>query len=347
MNYFILFLVAIPISFICGFGTATVGMTSWGLIVPLLLDGFDISVENCVAVSVSIDVVNSFVLTMIYLKTKKINFFFVMVMAFPALFFAVFIYLIFGSYFMSNYPRFFKGTVGALVFVGAFAFWGKGYIEYKKDKKRKLYKEQSNTPIQETDVPNSDLGLYIDDDGTDESGIKLQNELNQKWFRNYFEDSVILFSGRCQEGDKQKKPGCMIGLFLLSANLVWLSELIGMFSGLLGFGGGILFVLIFMIGFPRSIDHLLATGTSVCSMFIIMIGLLITIFASTKEVQDNITDLSILISVLSVCSLIGTLIGSYICLKISRTKLIIFSASILTIVATFATLQPIILSLIK
>jgi len=64
--------------------------------------GFGMSVPQCVFLSCAVDVINSGVLGVFYLLQRRVNLFFVVVLAPPAALFTVLFYLILGKYVTSR-----------------------------------------------------------------------------------------------------------------------------------------------------------------------------------------------------------------------------------------------------
>ena len=66
-----------------------------------------------------------------------------------------------------------------------------------------------------------------------------------------------------------------------------LSELVGGVSGVLGMGGGTIYVLIIIIGYPQSFDIIDAAGTSIVIMLMSMSALWVGMISTTPEVHDR------------------------------------------------------------
>eukprot|EP01094_Clydonella_sp_ATCC50884_P018050 TRINITY_DN3266_c0_g1_i2.p1 TRINITY_DN3266_c0_g1~~TRINITY_DN3266_c0_g1_i2.p1 ORF type:complete len:323 (-),score=96.88 TRINITY_DN3266_c0_g1_i2:680-1648(-) len=311
-------LIVAPLSLLIGVGAAAVGFTAWGILVPLCLDGFGMDVVHCVFLSSSVDVVNSALLSLWFLHRRRLNLFLVLAMGTPAMLSTVVVFLLFGRNFMDDYQMFFKGTTGFLVLIAAAAFWVKGFMDRRK---RSLL---ASLDVQE--------GENDDEEG----------DGKRSWPDVFWGPSqLLLFSGRCQSS---QATSARLAVLYLSIQHIVICEIVGAVSALLGMGGGTIFVLVLVIGFPHSIDIVDATGTSVCIMFMCMTSLWVCMVTTDQEVRDDLSNLLPEMSIAIASSVVGLLLGAWLLQRIPKSWLVFCIAAVITVVGSIATVQPLVLS---
>lgn len=112
---FLLFIIeAIPLAMLIGIGAATISFTAWNIVVPLLFVGFGFNVFNTIGASLGVDFVNSFILTILYSRKKKINFQKGLQFGFLAIFAAITGFL-FAHQFLVTNQNLLRGGVGYII----------------------------------------------------------------------------------------------------------------------------------------------------------------------------------------------------------------------------------------
>jgi len=303
--FYIQVLIMIPLTVIIGIASASIGFSSWLLVLPLLFVGFDYDLFDAIFTSVCIDLLNGIALTVLYARIKKVDWIYGVAFgilgtggAIGGVFFAKTI--------LSRFSQIVKGSIPYAVFVIGIGFLIRGIVFWRRHRKEK----QNVVPDLQSEV------------------VPIVTQIN-----NDKETITLLPQTRW-------KPDSRVVWIVLHLVFAVIAVICGAFSGILGFGSGMNFVVLFMIIFRLELP--LATGTGCFIVAQLMLAVGIGYVAGLVPLSLGSIWHITLISMGG--SLVGVLLGMLFQAKISQVMVNFFIAGILVILGIIGTIQKFVLT---
>eukprot|EP01130_Rhizamoeba_saxonica_P019311 TRINITY_DN994_c1_g1_i1.p1 TRINITY_DN994_c1_g1~~TRINITY_DN994_c1_g1_i1.p1 ORF type:complete len:284 (-),score=26.15 TRINITY_DN994_c1_g1_i1:224-1075(-) len=278
MNFIVFVLCFIPLGLVIGLSAATVGMSAWTSVFPLLWIGFSLDIYEALFVSVVVDATSGITLLIFYsLQRKIVSYIECLIFSLVAVAFA-FLGAYFSHSILSQYGYIAKRGMGYLILLIAVGFIRRGYVAWKA-----------------TSIANS------------------------------------------QDKREVTVPLVFVGvqrLVYLCASC--LGALSGFMSGLVGFGSGLNFTVIFLLLLKKELINATAHGTFV-------MGILMTSIAWFYGAGFIPLNLSLIWKYLAVAipsTIVGNVIGATIMIKVSKVYINFVVALLLFIIGLYAIIQP-------
>jgi uncharacterized membrane protein YfcA len=310
-NFWIFVVEAIPLAILIGIASATIGYTAWSIVVPLLFVGFGFDVFDALFVSVCTDFIDTAILTFRYAKRKKVNFRLGMIYGLPGLVAAIIGYSLTTTLLYSN-QNMLRGGIAYI-----FLIFGTIFIFRAKNLKKKSMAGS---------YPSNGLKPSISDKNREEI---IGSSISANQITSIDAPSYVTTHVPTQEmQDSPKKKAFQISEKIGKLIMVIGIAATGFFSGLVGIGGGSNFTLLFLfvLGSKYGFDTLKSTGTG-CFVMLLITGTLTFCFGWLA----NILNVFPYLAVISICAIVGTVIGLKIAFKVKEYTLnYIIAAAIIT-----------------
>lgn len=351
-------LVVVPIATLIGIATTTIGFTAWTIIVPLFFAGFkkkNFSLFETIFMSVLLDCINSALATIVFAKQSKVDWPVGLIFACIAILGSLF-GLVFSNEFLLKYQEMFKRGLGFVSLVIGISFFFKGYMTWRRSKvlltanlpviqsspdleePQRVSSSKSVVQTESSHLLNTDGGLTVPSSVVvvSTNSAPAQYQLEGSAVRTISEADKTKLSSELMENARQRRRK---KLRMLAA--VALALVAGVASGLIGFGGGMIFVLLFM-GILQK-EQLMATGTG-CFVMCTLTAWLALIYETgghwlgfAEEIHFLCIWEELLMMLLG--GAVGTIIGSFFILRISPYKLNLLVGAVLFVTGLVATLQ--------
>eukprot|EP01101_Sappina_pedata_P000941 TRINITY_DN11079_c0_g1_i1.p1 TRINITY_DN11079_c0_g1~~TRINITY_DN11079_c0_g1_i1.p1 ORF type:complete len:398 (+),score=122.16 TRINITY_DN11079_c0_g1_i1:87-1280(+) len=320
-NWFYMVIVC-PMAVLVGFGAATAAASAWNLIVPVLFVLFKFSVFSSLLISVCMDCINGVVLTIYYgFYHNKIDAKYAAMFSIYTMIIAVVFAESFADFIMEHESKL-RGGVGFVPFVLSFTFLTRGCWLFYKNRKARLEKEgreeqerqgliNSEDPNSEADEESTPVGVVDEEKAEpEEEEVELDYTKGAHTPPTWSEYLIELISW--------KSPiimGVKGRFFWLRMTLsLILTSIMGVFCGLLYFGGGIGFSSTILSFWGGEVKQAAGTGTVIMSATMFAIGL--TFFGRDLDTPPSVLTARLLPPVL--CTAIGTAIGAKFAMKVNE-----------------------------
>jgi len=309
-------LIFLPIGGIIGLASATIGFTSWTIVVPLLYVGFGFDIFDSIFLSIVLDLVDATLLSVIYLCHRKVSLKHVAGLGPFAIVGAV------GGLFLAkitidNVTSLLKRGLGYALLVLGILFIIRGIFMWRQSRKERLLQTKP------------DPELLVNEQQHLASSPSIQDAESEE--------------GLTESTPLQAPPATKTERFLVFLQIFGMVAIVtasGIVSGVFGFGSGLNFVLMLLL--IARFELLQATGTACMLMGLVMLVCMVGYLAGSVPLHLGFLWPYLLIAM--AISSVGVGLGSLLALKISPVPMNFVVAVVLFVVGLIAILQPIVIN---
>ena len=307
---FLLFvLVMIPLGIATGMAAALVSFTAWGIQVPVALVLFNFPIFDALFCSAAVDACNGVLLTGLYWKDVRFRATVPSCLAATAA--AAVAFFAIGKHFIAEHSKLLRGSVGYVDFALSLLFFFRWYRTSRaastKDRAAAPLLDAAGEPAQFS-APAAHL-----DDGCDGAMLSLNAD-----------DAAAAEERRVVARLASPKAQ---GIAML------ISLIMGVPTGILGFGSGMNFAVLFLYAFKM--PHMQATASAASAMAVIQLTYCICLTATGLVTWDLVRYFGVAIGI-TVCATVASAVGAR---RLKEQHLILLVAVILMAIGVGSTIE--------
>eukprot|EP01101_Sappina_pedata_P001255 TRINITY_DN11355_c0_g1_i1.p1 TRINITY_DN11355_c0_g1~~TRINITY_DN11355_c0_g1_i1.p1 ORF type:complete len:347 (-),score=91.73 TRINITY_DN11355_c0_g1_i1:60-1100(-) len=323
-----------PIAILIGFSAGAIGFTGWTVIIPMLFSGGVTPLFDALVISVLLDLINGTTLAIYYYRRDRLNIFYGVVFGLISITGCV-VGLLFTWTFFEHFGYLFRSGLGYMDFILAVVFFVRGYRLYKEEKSQNeseiMPEIEIETIFSAADQSDSTPPASFDETKTITASGDAKTD-------PVVDERLIEVSGvdilRDMIGRRRWALACFV---------VWIAGILG---GLIGFGGGLIFVMVFFVLLKE--DQLTSVGTA-CMVMALMTFCTSAVYLTQgffNDIEISWDKVWPLFIVILSGGIIGSVIATKFVFKVPLWTLNVIIGVVLLTIGIFAVVKGAILSTI-